>query len=294
MSFFTGKRVFITGGSKGIGRSAAELMAAQGAHVGIGARGQSGIDETLAALRKVGKPDQKFVGVSMDVTDTRSVDAGASEAIAALGGLDALVCNSGAAETGEILDMDESAFMRVMDLNYMGHVRAIRAFGPHLRAQGKGDICLVTSLVAVTGFWGYGAYGASKAAIVQMAEALRMEMKLSGVRVEVFYPPTTDTPGFVQETVGKPDVLHVIESESAFNAAHTSEEVGRALLRTIEGGSFYNLPTWDCKLQSFIVRHMPTLYHMIADDELKKGRTKVADMRAKGIDPKAPKAAKAG
>ncbi len=291
MSFFAGKRVFITGGSKGIGRSAAVRMAAEGAHVGVGARGQQAIDETLADLRKAGKPDQRFVGVAMDVTDTRSVNEGAAHAIAALGGIDVLVCNSGAAETGELLDMDESVFMRVMDLNYMGHVRAIRAFGPHLRTQGHGDICLVTSLVAVTGFWGYGAYGASKAAIVQMAEALRMEMKVSGVRVEVFYPPTTDTPGFAHETISKPDVLHVIESGSAFNAAHTSEEVAAALLACVAGGRFYNLPTWDCKLQSFIVRHMPSLYHMLADDELRKGRAKVADMRAKGIDPKAPKQA---
>jgi 3-dehydrosphinganine reductase len=292
MSFFAGKRVFITGGSKGIGRTAAEQLAALGAHVGVGARGQASLDETVEAMRKVGKADQRFCGIAMDVTDTRSVEAGAAAAMAALGGIDVLVCNSGAAETGEILDIDESVFMRVMDLNYMGHVRAIRAFGPHLRAQGKGDICLVTSLVAVTGFWGYGAYGASKAAIVQMAESLRMEMKEVGVRVEVFYPPTTDTPGFAHETISKPDVLHVIESESAFNAAHTSEEVATALLRTIERGKFYNLPTWDCKLQSLIVRHAPTLYHMIADDELKKGKAKVADMRAKGIDPKAPKAKK--
>lgn len=292
MSFFAGKRVFITGGSKGIGRTAAEQLAAQGAHVGVGARGQASLDETVEAMRKVGKADQRFCGIAMDVTDTRSVEAGAAAAMAALGGIDVLVCNSGAAETGEILDIDEAVFMRVMDLNYMGHVRAIRAFGPHLRAQGKGDICLVTSLVAVTGFWGYGAYGASKAAIVQMAESLRMEMKEVGVRVEVFYPPTTDTPGFAHETISKPDVLHVIESESAFNAAHTSEEVATALLRTIERGKFYNLPTWDCKLQSLIVRHAPTLYHMIADDELKKGKAKVADMRAKGIDPKAPKAKK--
>lgn len=290
MSFFAGKRVFITGGSKGIGRTAAELLAAQGAHVGVGARGQASLDETVEAMRKVAKADQRFCGIAMDVTDTRSVEAGAAAALAALGGIDVLICNSGAAETGEILDIDESVFMRVMDLNYMGHVRAIRAFGPHLRAQGKGDICLVTSLVAVTGFWGYGAYGASKAAIVQMAESLRMEMKEVGVRVEVFYPPTTDTPGFAHETISKPDVLHVIESESAFNAAHTSEEVATALLRSVERGKFYNLPTWDCKLQSLIVRHAPSLYHMIADDELKKGKAKVADMRAKGIDPKAPKA----
>jgi NAD(P)-dependent dehydrogenase (short-subunit alcohol dehydrogenase family) len=291
MSFYAGKRVFITGGSKGIGRSAAELMAAQGAHVGIGARGQGAIDETVAAMRAKAKGDQRFCGVSMDVTSTESVNAGAAAAIAALGGIDVLVCNSGAAETGEVLDMDEAAFMRVMDLNYMGHVRAIRAFGPHLRQQGKGDICLVTSLVAVTGFWGYGAYGASKAAIVQMAEALRMEMKQHGVRVEVFYPPTTDTPGFAHETIAKPDVLHVVESGSAFNAAHTSEEVGQALLSSIERGRFYNLPTWDCKLQNLIVRHAPSLYHMIADDELKKGQKKVAELRARGIDPKAPKAA---
>lgn len=291
MSFYAGKRVFITGGSKGIGRSAAEMMAAQGAHVGIGARGQGAIDETIAAMKKVAKPDQRFVGVSMDVTDTASVNAGAKLAMEALGGIDVLVCNSGAAESGEILELEEGAFLRMMDLNYLGHVRAIRAFGPAMKAQGKGDICLVTSLAAVTGFWGYGAYGASKAAIVQMGEALRQEMKAYGVRVEIYYPPTTDTPGFAHETIGKPDVLHVVESESAFNAAHSSEEVARKLLGAIERGAFYNFPTWDCKLQSFIVRHAPGIYHYLADDELEKGRKKVAEMRAKGIDPKAPKKA---
>ena len=169
------------------------------------------------------------------------------------------------------------------------HVRAIRAFGPHLRDQGKGNIVLVTSVAAVTGFWGYGPYGASKAAIVQMGESLRQEMKEHGVKVQVFYPPTTDTPGFAQETITKPDVLHVIESESAFNAAHSSDKIGRELLSAIEAGRFYNLPTWDGKLQNFIVKHFPTIYHWIADDELAKGRKKVADMRAKGIDPKAVK-----
>ncbi len=289
MSFFSQKRVFISGGSKGIGREAALLLAAEGAHVGIGARGEAALADTLAAMRSRARPEQRLITVNMDVHQTESVNAAAVQCVAQLGGLDVLVCNAGAAEAGPVLEVDDGMFLRMMELNYLGHVRCVRAFAPHLVAAGRGDVCLVTSLAAVTGFWGYGAYGASKAAIVQMAEALRMELKPAGVRVEVFYPPTTETPGFAHETLTKPELLHVVESESAFNAAHSAEEVGRALLRAIAGGRFYNLPTWDCKLQSFIVRHAPGLYHYLADDELRKGAARVTALKAQGIDPKAPK-----
>jgi NAD(P)-dependent dehydrogenase (short-subunit alcohol dehydrogenase family) len=182
-----------------------------------------------------------------------------------------LVCCSGYAECDALLDMDEERIRRVMDTNYMGHVRNIKAVGPHLVKQKSGHICLVTSMAAITGFWGYGPYGASKAAIVQMAEALRQEMKEHGVGVTVFLPPTTDTPGLVQENLHKPDVLYVVESESAFNKTHPADDIARHLLDGIASNRFYKIATMDSWIQYVIVRKLTGLYHYLADGELRPG-----------------------
>lgn len=281
---FQGKRVYIVGGSKGIGKAAAIQLARQGASVAIGARGRAELDATLAELRSAGSGT--MVAVEVDVTDTASVNRAAAEAIAGLGGIDVLVCCSGYAECDAVLDMDEERIRRVMDTNYMGHVRNVKAVGPHLVRQKSGHICLVTSMAAITGFWGYGPYGASKAAIVQMAEALRQEMKQHGVGVSVFLPPTTDTPGLAHENEHKPDVLYVVESESTFNKTHPPDEIARHMLDGIARNQFYKIATMDSWIQYVIVRKLTGLYHYLADGELQTGMKKVADRKAKGLNPK--------
>ena len=276
MAGYRGKKVLICGGSKGIGRSLALALVKQGAHVVVAARGQQALEETVAAMQEVADGELSLGSVSFDVTEMDQVTRGCEEALAILGGLDVLVCNSGAAFTGAVEDVDVTSFESMMNLNYLGHVRVVHALASHFKEQGSGDICLVSSMLGFLGLYGYSAYSASKFAIVGFAQALRQEMGLHGVSVSVFYPPTTETPGLEKENESKPAVVWALESDSGWNRIYTADQVAVAILKHIRKGKFEGVIGSDSKLIFALARYFPGLTRYFADQDLKKAIAKVA------------------
>lgn len=275
MSFYAGKKVFITGGSAGIGKALALDLAREGASVFISARGQARLDEAVAELRALGKPGQTFGAVAYDVSDAEAAQAGALKALEGLGGLDVLICNSGFAEIGQVHELPLEAYQRLLDVNYLGHVYTVRALAPHFIAQGSGHIALVSSMLGFFSTWGYGAYSASKYAIAGFAEALRQEMVRHGVKVTLFYPPTTETPGLAQENEGKHPVVAQLEMDNSFTWVHSPEEVSQVLLKTIRKGRFESYVGWDSWLVFKVFRHLPRLGRYLNDQELDTAFKKV-------------------
>ena len=265
---FAGKRVFITGGSAGIGREAALLLARQGAHVVVCARRQGPLDETVEALKAAGTPSQKFGSVAADVVDREAMQAAAQEAVALMGGVDLLIANTGFAECKPVAEADLDHFRKLMEVNFFGHVNTVQAFLPQFQEQKSGQIVLVASMLAVLSVWGYGAYSASKFAIRGFAEALRQEMLLDNVEVKLFLPPTTDTPGLAKENESKPPITLEMESASSFNATHPAEKVAEKMLAWIQKGPFVGYATFDSWFQYFAARHFPNLTLKIADMEM--------------------------
>jgi NAD(P)-dependent dehydrogenase (short-subunit alcohol dehydrogenase family) len=285
MLYYQGKKVFITGGSVGIGRATAVMLAREGANVVVAARGQERLDEAVEAMRAAGGEGQVFGSVAVDVTDPEAVEKAAATVLEILGGLDILICNSGYAQTGTTESLALEHYQKLLDVNYLGHVHTIRAFLPHFIAQGEGDISLVSSLLGGMSTWGYGAYAASKHAIVGFAEALRQEMTLHGVRVTVVYPSTTDTPGLERENQDKDPILWTLEADTTFNAVYTPEYVAKAVLRAIRRGRFHNPAGFFTWLILFVYRVLPRFARMMADSELAAAAKKVAE--GKGASPSA-------
>jgi NAD(P)-dependent dehydrogenase (short-subunit alcohol dehydrogenase family) len=271
MGFWTGKRVFLSGGSKGIGREAALRMAREGASVAIAARGQGALDETLEALNAVGGT---HLALSLDISDAEAVNAAVNQAAETFGGLDVLLCNAGYASTGSVLDVPPEQFQQLMNVNYFGQVNLVRAAGPHLIAS-KGHIQLVSSMLGFMSVWGYGAYSGSKFAIAGLAEALRQEMLLHGVTVTLFYPPTTDTPGLEKENEDKHPISWAIESQNFLMKTYSAEAVAAEILRSIERGRFENYIGWDSWLAFFGRRSLPWLFRTVMDSDLRKAVSEV-------------------
>jgi len=272
MGFWTGKRVFLSGGSKGIGREAAEQLARKGASVAIAARGQAALDETLAALNAIGGT---HTAVSVDIVDVDGVNAAIEQAVEALGGLDVLICNAGYAITGPVLQAPMEQFQKLLDVNYLGHINLVRAAIPHLE-KSKGHISLVSSMLGFMSVWGYGAYSGSKFAIAGLAEALRQEMLLKDVSVTVFYPPTTETPGLEIENEGKHPIIWAIESENSFTRTYSAPVVATAILDSVERGRFENCVGWDSWLVLYARRVVPGVFRYFADQELRAAAKKAA------------------
>lgn len=279
-SKYESKKVFISGGSAGMGKGFALAFAKLGADVIVSARGKKALERTVRELRAVGAPNAKLDFVVTDVSDSREVKNAAKKALKILGGLDLLICNSGYAKTGTVIETEESDFRSLMDVNYFGHVNVVKAFQEHFISQGSGEIVLLSSMLATFSIYGYGAYAASKFAITGFAQSLRQEMMMHNVRVKLFLPPMTDTPGLEKENLDKPALSKEVEMGSSLNATHSVDTVVRAFLKWLPKRSFVGYASWDSWLQYFVVRHFPELALLIADGELKSAKKRL-DKRAK-------------
>lgn len=273
MSFWAGRRVFLAGGSEGIGRETARALARAGAAVVVAARRQGPLDETVAAMRAE-RADGRFGAVALDVTDRDALRAAVPGVLEQLGGLETVIVNVGAARLGYVHELDDAAFDRMIALNYQGHANVVRAFLPTLMAHKKGEICLVSSALGFMWMPGYAAYSASKFAVAGFAGALDLELRPHGIRTTLFYPGTTDTPGLVEENRTKPKAVWLMESDSAFSKTHKPADVAVRMLRAIEQGRFESFPGLDVWFVWWMYRRFPGLAQWMAHQEWAKARTK--------------------
>lgn len=186
-----GRRVLITGGSRGIGAAAVRLLSDLGARVAFTYREQEEAAEALAeGLRDEGR---EIIALRLD--QRRSEDAGLAvrEVEDAWGGLDAFVGNAGVwlptpAEAPDLRRLDE-----VLETNLRGVILWNAAVIPALRRSGGGSIVLVSSTAGQRGEAGYGAYAATKGAIISLVKSLAPELGPSGIRVNAVAPGWVDT-----------------------------------------------------------------------------------------------------
>ena len=179
--------IWITGASSGIGAALARRLDGRGARIAISAR--SG--EKLTSLADAG---QDLQAMPLDVTDAGAVKGAAADIEAATGGIDLAVLNAGTWDLGLIEALDAGAFRRGMDVNYMGVLHGIQAVLPGMLARGRGHIAIVSSVAGYRGLPKAGAYGPTKAALINLAETLHCEVSGRGVTVSLINPGFVDTP----------------------------------------------------------------------------------------------------
>jgi 3-oxoacyl-[acyl-carrier protein] reductase len=180
-----GRRVVVTGAAGGIGRALVDALA------------QSGC--TVAACDVAGAPLEEIAGASVtaafDVRDSGAVRAGVTDAIAVLGGCDAVVANAGIVDTihrAERFSDDE--WRKDIETNLDGAFYLAQAAFEALAASGDGRVVVISSAAAETGIPGQVAYGASKAGLVGMARTLAAEWASAGIRCNVVMPGFIATP----------------------------------------------------------------------------------------------------
>ncbi|MFM1902221.1 MAG: Short chain dehydrogenase [Planctomycetota bacterium] len=268
MDFFSGKRALVVGGSRGIGRALARLLARRGARVCVAARRAGDLDRVVAELAPVtAGPHARAV---FDVTDAAAVAMARPGVLSSLGGIDVLACVSGFAHAGGVFHTPVEDFRRMLEVNYLGNVNVVHSFGPELVTQRNGTICFISSLAALVPIYGYAAYAASKAAVAAFAEALRQELKLHGVRVVVHYPPPTDTPGLAEENRTKPSAVWAIETLGGWNKVHTAETVASSIATAIERGRPQCLTGYESRFLSTFNRLAPGFFRRLTDAEVRK------------------------
>ncbi len=269
MTKHSGRRVFITGGSSGIGLALARSLVAQGAHVAIAARGAEQLERARAELAAEARGDQRVEAFVLDVSDRVAVSAVSAAVLEALGGIDLLVNNAGITHPGYAWELDDEVFERMVQVNYLGTVWVTRAFLPVLMEQRSGQVVNVSSIAGLMGVFGYTAYGASKFAVSGFTESLRQELKPHGVGVSLLCPPDTDTPQLAYEEDLKP-----VETKALAGTVKpmSAQAVAQAMLDGVAAGRPVIIPGMDGWVTVWLARHFPWLARWVMDRMIRKAR----------------------
>lgn len=177
MSGFERKTYWIIGASEGLGRALARSLAHRGAHLILSARSADRLSEVCAAL-----PNAR--AVPLDVTDLDSV----RRAVAEIGEVDGLVYNAGAYEPMRTADWNTEAALAMSDVNFSGALRVLGEVVPGFVRAGQGDVTLIGSLAGYHGLPAAIGYGASKAALISLAETMRHDLAGTGATVRIVNP----------------------------------------------------------------------------------------------------------
>lgn len=183
----TGKVALVTGASGGLGRHFAKVLAEAGAELVLAARRQDALADTAAAIHAAGG---KARTVPLDVTDAASVDA----TFAAAGPIDILVNNSGVTTTTPAVELAEAEWDRIVDTNLKGAWLASRAFARQAAAARRpGTIVNIASILGLRVAGQVSAYAVSKAGLIQLTQAMALELARHRIRVNALAPGYIET-----------------------------------------------------------------------------------------------------
>ncbi|SDY03026.1 3-dehydrosphinganine reductase [Amycolatopsis xylanica] len=222
----------ITGGSSGIGLATAFMLARRGASVTLIARNSVRLEAAAVSLRASGCVAHT---VAVDVSDQRAI----TSALHSLEPCDVLVTSAGQARPGHFLELEDSVFRQMVEVDYFGTLYPIRAVAPSMVERGRGSIVAISSATALLGIYGYTAYSPAKFAVRGLMECLRGELRPHGVHVGCVYPPDVDTPQLAEENEFKPAETAAI---SGAVKPMTAQAVAAKIVRAIERERFAVYP----------------------------------------------------
>jgi NAD(P)-dependent dehydrogenase (short-subunit alcohol dehydrogenase family) len=175
----TGKVWFVTGTSRGLGKSFVEQLLARGYRVAA----------TSRSVADLGAATASYLPLAMDITDEASVAAAVTRTLQTFGALDVVVNNAGYGQLGAVEELSSAEIRKDFEVNVFGVYNVLRAALPTLREQRSGHIFNISSVGGYVGaFPGWSAYIGTKFALSGITEALHAEMAPHGVKTTLVYP----------------------------------------------------------------------------------------------------------
>lgn len=214
----------ITGGASGIGLATARMLQQHGATLTLW-------DVNATAVAQVAQELQVTSSV-VDITQPPEIKS----ALASLDKLDGVIHCAGILHSGMFETLDLEKQRRIIEVNFFGTVAVIQAVLPLLK-KSRGSLILAGSVAAFGGSPEEATYGASKAAVLSLAQTLRVELDGTGVHIGVFCPHFVDTP-MVQQN---PDV----KLYQLIGNKHTADDVAQAIVRGIRKRHFMIFPSLE-------------------------------------------------
>lgn len=219
-----GKKVILTGGSRGLGRAALDLFAAEGCDVAFFSRDPAQVAETAASLERHGG---RVIGSAFSLDDNDAYKAWLEKAAEELGGVDIFVHNVSASGAGVGSDWNAT-----LQLDIMGAVIGVQALEPFLEKSDAASVVFMSSTAAVETFLSANAFNALKAALITHAKQLSQVLGPKGIRVNVITPGPITFPGGNWEKIkaANPDLHESIRGKMVTGRFGTAEEVAKSIV----------------------------------------------------------------
>ena len=234
-----GLNVLVTGGTKGIGRRAADMFAAEGANVAVCARNAAEVEAAAASLKKAGV---KSFGQAIDVGDKAALEGWVHASAKALGGIDILVANVSALAAAE--DTEDS-WKAEFDIDMMHTVRSVNASLPYLEKSKWPSIVVVSSVSGREIDFTSPAYGAFKAALIHYAHGLAHKLAPKLIRVNSVSPGNVYFTGGIWNYVedNMPDLFKQALALNPTGRMATPEEIGKGIVFLASPASSFTMGT---------------------------------------------------
>ncbi|OOG25922.1 oxidoreductase [Thioalkalivibrio denitrificans] len=229
---------WIVGASSGIGAATARRLAGSGWRVAVTARRAERLEALCAD-----HPERLFAWPG-DVTDAQGLRELVRALETSLGPVDLCILNAGDYQPMRLDQFDVALFRQLMEVNYLGVVHALAAIMPAMRARGRGQILVTASLAGYRGLPGAAPYGATKAALISLAESLQPELAADGVALRLI------NPGFVRTALTD-------RNRFSMPFLMTSEQAADAVVRGLRHRRFEIRFPWRFAVIMSLLRCLP-------------------------------------
>jgi dehydrogenase/reductase SDR family protein 7B len=255
---FSGKVVWITGASSGIGEALVFLLAKQGARIVLSSRNEKTLQELV---KKANIPPEDYLILPFDLADTSLAESYVQQIMHKFNRIDFLINNGGTSQRGEAIATNESIERKLFEINYFAQVALAKAVLPVMIKQQSGHISVVSSIAGKFGFKLRSTYSAAKHALHGYFESLRLEVEASNINILLVCP------GKIQTNISNNAILADGSKHAKMDASHidamTAEQCAQKILLAIESNKHEVLIGRKEILTVYLKRFFPALLHRI-------------------------------
>ncbi|MGB5501158.1 MAG: SDR family NAD(P)-dependent oxidoreductase [Polyangiales bacterium] len=261
MKDFKGKTAVITGAGSGIGRALASELSDLGCNLALSDIDEAGLVETASMLNGTGRVETWRV----DVSDRLAMGQFASDAIAAFGAVDIVINNAGVALEGLFEDNSYDELEWILGVNLWGVIHGCKEFIPHLKTRPEASLVNISSLFGILTVPAFSAYQISKFGVRGLTEALRQELKGTGIAVTCVHPGgiKTSIARNLRSSTKQGDEYEEFVDAYEKNFITTAESAAKTIVRGIRKKQARVLVGMDAKIFDRVARAMPGSYERV-------------------------------